>query len=1245
MSCTNKNIAVLEKASMQQHRIKEALNIAIGQKEKDNHIRSKIWDFLYDWMNNDPAFFDRGMPELFLNNIRAYIDEIYGPGVFSKELLDQGTHTSYGVLNTLNKYKRKLSKLDKGTTNFMRSWWFPATIGKYADKYGIMGNLVQQFQAMSDRVGQIFLKNSNAIEQSYKKLTDLLSSKINLDFSKDMMDGIKEIDGHPIFTKDGKKIVLLKGIYDKYNRLSGFKTDKGEVSLNDIDTTTFSMDTLNGKLQAALVAKYANELVHKIADGQIRYVKPVNYNELSPRDIANIGKQLREHDTRKIIEEIKANEEGREKKKVREPYFHQVKTSDANYVYLMLYTDPFKKQDSGTTFGDINKEREEWKAVLYSKEDNVTGNITYYWNSNDIEFANGFGKDYSIDLRYAKDMPDFKKILKEGFYEAERNDSFGYILNKEGRPIPGSVLKSYTDFSYMQNTPNYSAFNAPGHNIWAHIKEIRHNFNPMNQNSITYKISKKIKTQGDELISLFELAKDKIGEEAFDKILQTYNIRTTFWEDKAGNLHTLNSSFYTTKETYSPNMYEDKVIRDMLDETIEDMKASLINEENEERIEEKEKAIEELERMRDYSDNKDIPTEYKDVFTKHRKSFTDPMRRRMDGKVFSDYIDRNARIILRNDMMITLLRSILLTHNKHEGNDALIKSNTDYMVNLYKTTIGDATAQAHIFKFDGGNETVVKILKKLPWNKGKEITAEYVDNMIKRWGSWVSLFALDWSSALTNRTQSISYFARIGGAYFRQVHKDINSSDPAIRARTDYIINSGGTRNLMNMLSDVMFTGGQDVDLMSEGPLSLGGWALITLPLALTKMAATGNLISAANKLRFSGFPFKSVKEYVDLVSLGRKGFIDAVVNTRNESAENLKKYIEAWESNRVDELSKELKKVKKITDRARKRKTTSVKQRRVNELAGLFYDLATSNSKDPKVLEERIKRIVPELSNDAIRVAVTWKLGAMFEQLKGVAAFTGSEQSVRDEVYLGAIYYARDMGYLGPKGEIRSVQDSEGNIIEYDDRLVSPAAAYIGRMAVYTHAFGMSNVYLPEAYRGIGKILMQYKGYFVQQTKLESRILRAYRDSKKEGESQILRALKVINDHVISPKFFGKQKPQIDLRQQDIEAITFVRTLAGRGAASMISAFLFDVKMLNYVLDKVGSGMFLKGIRGAESPSLSLFLRTFGRIALFAALGSFDDDEFDFGTSIEALTRILLPPIISILGEQAIDIIKDFID
>lgn len=1186
-------------------KVRDAVDKMIGTTEGKSKEFKELHAEVISWLDESGLLSRYAMDiDVSLNSIKEYMHTFFREDYFTKEGLLRHKYTPVAVLKRFRIMKKQVKKnAGRDIHSVMRSLLFPGIVAARYDRYGIIGKAVKRFESFTDSIQQKFNSHIDRIKNIYNDwesdLNEIYTTRL---LNNDLVEPLKMWYDSitPIKDKKGNHIAIrkvLKGtgdriesvVYSKVNEKDGsISKDTDVLNINDI--ASFEVD-IRSDIKEAVKSSYRNRLINDLMVGEVRYIEFVPRYQYTKEERTRVERILSYH--HKLLEAAK---ERGETGATRLPYRESiVDAKGVRWYYVMIK----EREDRVPTHGLTEKHR----AVFVQKE--IDG-----------KRINVFKTNFYPDLKSNEDL--FKN---NGFYRASKEDVFGETFDPTtGELNEKTKNRQLTDFKRMEVQPDKilgtTEYTDPDtgkrirsmtEKMWMAIRQLRKEYGHglilnlrKSKGEKTWRrksfgnfekgigaiIQESYASQEERLTELFKEARELFGKELFEEILQDYGIENRGWiDDRDGSFHVAGGYFRAMTENYYPVQYYPDVYLEQIEKTIESIE-SRISELSKDSDQYK-KGQETLEVLREIvgrygrDGNTAMAVNIKTVFAKHRVDVPGILNRRKDGSVDSTYINKVSRVLTLNDRMITLLSSIIQIKKLY--GDKVADSRIDYLLNRFKIMNGNPESKAYLFNFDISNTRTAQLFNKIPGVKN--VTPQMAESLNKKINGILSSILLGTGSAFTNRFQVISGIIEYGYKYYTMAQSKLSKSNEREYKKWNDILNNTGIRNVIEMLNDITFIGGGSGDIFQEGFIGLMG-----------------------------RFPVKSIYRFGQLLMGGREKFISRLANGEGEDARGLRSYLLRWEYNRVQNaLSASAKSTALVPEK-----------RNIKVLAGLYYDLyamrkkeGESQKKEIERITTAIKRLVPGIQDNRIRAAVSWKLSFWFEGLGGkeVFTFTGSEKAVRDEIAIMALLSADDMGTLAPYAE-------KGKSI-----YMSKHAINIARTAVYAHAFGMSPVYLPEAFSGLGRVLLQYKGYTLQETLLELKTLKAFTEGGSFG-TNMMRLRKELNN-IYTRKVIKREVP---LEDMDPEALKLIRMLVYRGSVTAVSSMIGLIPFVNHLAFR--NFEYLRMIRGLESPILAPFMRIFARMLFWSCFGGDDDDE-DIG--LVDISRLFLPPIISILIEPLI--------
>ena len=996
------------------------------------------------------------------------------------------------------------------------------------DKSGIAQKLVRKAMNLGDVQKQHFFNIIDPITKTSKKYIKNIASYID---SGDLTLANMGLGPLTIVPKEGDAINIVDS-----REVAGrpeYLTDTGEwltAEEADMDKHIF---------KERLIEMANNKFTSEYIEGQIR---EVHFRKVHDFDNEFAGESSDDPQSEyfRLVQVLKQNSKK-----------NYITIKGKTYLYAMM---PRMEKDSYgnghiTYTGYIIAERVkkgEWKNLISSGNANVPVPDVTWVRSDSIQYIpTNDGNQYTVYNKFKPvEAPNDLLMVDSGFYA---------VIN--------ATVKQLKTFALMMENRNADS---------------------ENKLNIIYKnIEAYMKTQNKDV------TKEEI-DEYINETLFIGDVTERIYRDHNGVIRTNNSNFRTNQSgTYFPRIYGTRELQEMLDEEIENAQARYdgliatdMTGKSEAQIKNHEDAVKALEKnnanllkIRNYNKKEDNGNDSKEEINaviqgrqissfKGRVTWTNPLRRRKDAAVLSDYFERSLRQLHNNDLVVDLLDS------KHRMTVAGINKNViDYAELKVRQQVGDANTRGLFGKEkDIGNyKWVAGMLNKLPnkFRGGQTYNADSARKLVLGAGGFVSMKLLGMKGALGNNTQLVNDYIRYGIKPVHRAWKDINGDDKEL---WDERLSKMGVENMLSAMEHFM---------LADGVNSPTDYAYIP----------------------GTGIPSMNMVNWAKLLKASKKDFING-----NVDKESLKK---------MDALLAGIQK-----------KYHGTKKSDIRYMRKLLYDVMTiekgkteaENLEKRKLTEDRLKALMGNLAEDRLKAMVTWKLSWWFDGLPGkeLFTFTGGEKHMRKVTALAAIYDAIDRGVLS--SETVSPED----LAKSESLYVTPLAIEIGRRAVYATMFGMSEVHLGEAFTGVYKVLNQYKGYQTQQTQFEWDTMRGFfggNDGAGDGFLRLAKTQAQILEHVIKNAFNADSAMKSFAADENIDhdAVIMLRLMWTRFLMSGLSTFIAFIPFANTIMRKVGPLNFGQTmIRSGESPILSLVIKSTAFAAMFALGYDDDDDEYE---------------------------------
>ena len=813
-------------------------------------------------------------------------------------------------------------------------------------------------------------------------------------------------------------------------------------------------------------------------------------------------------------------------------------------------------------------------------------------------------------LKNRKHEMDMKKFPKDGWYFSDQAGTFESATGTSYQDYTGfKRIDGVSDDLYGMETTDKDK---DPYKIWEIVAEARialdRAYNVIsNKNKDT---ETKIANYYDRLVEV--LGKQGMTEEQIDEYVKDQflaggiNGKMYLEKDADGKsiLRTGNTGFRQVYDNYLPRMYSLKAIYQMLNDNIEKLKVSIADNEaelpgikekkdrakQERLIEDLKQNLENLKTIKyDYNNgNGDINEVNRVILSrqilnaKSRGLWVDPTERRKDMGVISEYLETSLRVAYNNELVASLLQST--TRMNELG---VPKPVIDYVANVVKKAVGDPNTRG-LFGKDksiGSYQWVANILNKLPIKH--KYDADSAKSFVLTGGGFVAARYLGAEGALQNNTQIFNGYIRYGASVVIEAWKNLHFGDDASKEIWKQRVARTGVENMLSMFELYLL---KDDEVLWDSFMTVPG----------TKI------------------PSHNLINWLRLVKLSRKDF----VNLTGKEADKIDEFIAKLQKKKKGAISEDIKYVR-----------------------GAIYDLLTmdeKDSKDQKLVERRIHDIIGDVADHHFKQMVSWKLSFWVGPGKELFTFTEGEQNMRRVVALAAIMDAVNKGIIARPTKEDGTKMSAQEFIRTDALYSSPEAIEVGRRAVYATMFGMSETHLGEAFSGVFRLFNQFKGYPLQQTQFEYDTVMSFIDSSLDSKDAVMRlgrVIKKMGENIIQ----GNKDMPYD-SHADVDAAVFLRLLCTRFMASFMSAGMRAIPMTTTILREVSPFNFgYSLVRGAESPSLSLLLKTSLWSMLFMMGYTDDDDIFERlqKDTLRGLTMLTMPAILGMLARDVTEAVQ----
>ena len=1020
------------------------------------------------------------------------------------------------------------------------------------EETGVGIALLNKIEGLKD----VIYEQQQPLVQEYHEIEDFYLRKIRAEISKDTKGNISK---SLIFRKQDKMKM-------DYPIIEG-KNGEQRVTREEVVDKTWDELSNSGKIKV-LENDYIN-LKSDLADGRVRYIKPILHQNLSDKEKKFLLNYRDEY----------TNEFGEKYKGASHHEMIITNEDETQSVWVMLE----RNQDQS----ESDKNYEYWAAVMLrrSAKDPDTGENMWM-------MARG---------AQLEEMWDGTGI-KTGFYEASKHKKFDYTIANSNTKVG-----SYSDFKHLEKRPNKDiagvnnkSSSSSKYDIWQSLS-LQRDLN----NKIADIIKREIMGSNQDYLEIKRMAQIKFKkdglknvDEFIEQLEEMGQMTTNIMKTEDGLMIGFDTFFKTAQNSFDPRIflkddywadadeaiYGSKRDRDSLANDLEDSQ-QIINQYKEgvstgeqlidgdelalnmqkssylkEKIENLDEIINNMEEMRTLSlqgatkDNiKKMNLANYSYYTKHRQTFTNPMNRRRDSNVHRDYITNVITSIQYKKIKADLLKGFLVIENNDMKN---------WLLNQAKISMQDYSYKAGFLGFEYGftetSEAHNKIAKFL--GSKKKLTPQEIAKKAANHNNWVSGLVLNTMSAVTNLTQLESLLEEWGWGDTVAVKEAME--DPQIIEA----LKTTGVEDLITAYAD--FQVGDDV----------GGKTKWHTPISSRAMWAALKL----NKLDFinKSTPLDSL-----LVKMLPKGDKDNFEALRRQRASFY---------NQMSYLKKIVTKYKNFPENSTENEIKTIK----------------ATKKEVLILKKRIKDLNSSLNSSQINRLASWMLTWQFDPKLDIFTFSGAEIFMRKRAAVLGMLQMDKFGML--------VESNQGN------RFMQAPSQSMARSTVYNTMFGMSREYFPKMFGGLGVVGLQFKTYTFAQWVREYNLMEKFFDSHTGGIFNIPgwlpRLLKTYGKKGLRT-LNGKKIGYAELMESedpnfDISAERFATFLGIRGTISLVTTgllytpYLAEIAKITRLLTGAGNFSAMNTVRGGQSIIISTILKAL--LLLYASNGMMGDDEED---------------------------------
>ena len=1136
-------------------------------------------------------------PKLMQEQWKDFYDKKYINLFNEKSVPDFNKYRLKAMLKDFEMVKKQRAKAlkkspIKGISSISRAILPPDILAMRNDRYGFVSKIVSGTKNLSDKVKQSWneydRKISEVLDDYRRNMEDVYPSidksalmegiRDNVDKNGDFYDivGYREVNGQPQYSVK----------YKRYKK--GFKDGKW--------VTGAFLGLTEQEYKKKFIQKYREDFINDLLHGQTRKVKwlPLSQaKKISPKQRAVIEQAKISETIRKTHADIAQIDDKIVYKKL------ALKDNNGNISWEGQIQYIMVKNDEG---GALAVKGEEYNTYVMAVENIQDPGNWSNENQSDYKVAMSLLKDgyyrteKSYELKHYQKKLSFEQMTnlglvdKTGYVDNAKYTAWADKQNSNGQLYTEKPRQQWNDFEYMENQPDMKMVNKDLHSVVSKYRQVYKdvqkditnfaNKNEQNRGGIEVRITGELMRKG--------LTAEEAKEWMEENIFKWANISTLAKVDKyTGEVRTPDGYFRGKEQNYAPMMWHGEDYNAMVTQAMINLSKSIkaakdINEDTKDMEEQLEhfKALASMDKSSDVNDK--ILDSASSVHFETRKTWTDMNLRRRNAQVHLDYLDKTYKNLHKNELLIDLMNQM---YNVLKTDKDIPKGTIDYMVNRVKLAFGRDDVTSNVFGIETNNQKIADAINKFPSfiRFGRKWEAADAEKMWLRINGLLTMKFLGAAGAISNRTQQVNNIISYGLQNWWEA-KSVMENDSN---KWDKIIANTGVENLLSMFNDVMLQGGEvdwkDMGMLPFSDQMMKSWTGLDVPIPTSNLL-NWNRVRKAGKTKFIQNPNKNIDETL-ITIIQRNQTIETQKNI--DMARNLGSVLDAYrKGNLSDDMKTELQEKKNI-----------------------YWELLElgENDQNEKMLQKKLSDLLGNVDDTLLKKMVTWKLSFWVKGAgESLFTFTKGEQQMRRETVVQALLVADQNKLLGSE----------------PDRFMSPVAVKIGRDAVYQMMFGMSPVFLGEAFSGLGRAVAQYKSYPLFQTiKDHNTVTNMTRGGAGlENMGRLLQAAKTM-----------MTEKNINNPNLDQDAIAFVRLIITRGMATGLSSVIQLIPFVSYQFFNTPFGSML---RAAENPLFASAYRTLLWGTMFG-FGFFNaDDEEKYAKEIGNKWMFLFTP--TLLGYLA---------
>lgn len=1070
-----------------------------------------------------------------------------------------------------------------GMSNISRALLPPSILAMKYDRYGFVSKIVKATKNLSDKVKQSWNTFDTRIADSLEDYRLIMEDQFGKVDDTKIMDGI-----HELVDSKGEMYSILE--VRKVGNRRQFKIEYKKKQKEEWTTVEWEKENMSEqKWKETFIRKYRDDFINDILHGQTRKLEWKSRDDLkkNPEHRAIVEQEMLKRQNREKHADIAQKDERLDNQ------FISIENDNGEVIWEGEAQFIQVKNKEGSADARANGESYSTYFIGYMDTDGnfISSGKDYNRALAALKLRNGY---YKADTTYEykhyqrtlnqKELRSLGLVDKKGYIDNKKYEAWADKQNELGYYYKVAPHQAWTGFQYMENQPDEQMVSnrTGGHDIHQVIADYRDVYKDVRIDIEKFVDKNEKRRQNVEKTMMSNLMAKGLSEDEAQLFMQENifswaNLQTMARKNEAGEIRTPDGYFVGREQNYAPLMWSGENYNNMLAVALRNIQERIAQAEaNEEPTTELEAQKEDFLKLLSMDMNQPQDRGMMDsaasVHLETRKTWTDWNKRRRNSHVHLDYLDKTYRNLHRNDLLIDMMEQM---NNMLKTEKGIPKGSMDYMVNRVKLSFGRDDVNTNLGFMQTNNQEIADAINSLPsWMRlGRTWDAATAEKMWLTTNGVLTMKFLGATGAMANRTQSVNNIIHYGFANWLHSRKVMNQESE----KWDRIIANTGVENLLSMFNDIMLQGGQvewgDAGFFPYSDVAIKGMTGFDIP-----------------------YPKQIFRDWLRIRKAGKQKFIQ---NTDSNNVYN--RDIDAVmlrlmnrnltiDAQRDVDFARTLQTVLTEYKRSGKIDYSQLSEEQIVELKekrSVYWDIMELGKDEnvEAILEKKLEKLLGTVDDNLLKKMVTFKLQYWKEGLgEEVFTFTEGEKAMRRETVVQALLVADQKGLLG-NGE---------------DRFMSPVAVKIARDAVYQMMFGMSPVYLGEAFSGLGRGVMQYKSYPLFQYIKDKNTVENWWNGGDVAENlgRLFQAGKIM-----------ATTPDARINDSDLDqdAIAMLRTIMTRFMATAIATTAHAMAPVSYLLRKTPFGDL---IRSAENPMLALASRTALWGVMIAMGAGWEDEE-----------------------------------